>query len=96
MKHRIYPPTSSHKAQTGIMVAVFKLVTLALLLVIVLAAIARAEAVPAVPEPFTGRLSIIEGTTIDIECLDSNLLEWRIDVDHIRVNCSSTDRDDAK
>ena len=74
---------------------IYPLIILALLALLAFQS-ARAESVPAVPEPFTGRLSIIEGTTIDIECFDSNLLEWRMDVDHIRVNCSSTDRDEAK
>lgn len=57
---------------------------------------ARAETVPAVPEPFAGRLSIIEGTTIDIECLDGNLLEWRIDGSRIRINCNDALRDEDK
>ena len=74
---------------------IYQLIILALLALLAFQ-VARAEAVPAVPEPFTGRLSIIEGMTIDIECFDSNLLEWRMDVDHIRVNCSSTDRDEVE
>ena len=74
---------------------IYPLIILALLALLAFQS-ARAESVPAVPEPFTGRLSIIEGTTIDIECFDSNLLEWRMDVDHIRVNCSSTDRDEVE
>ena len=74
---------------------IYPLIILALLALLAFQS-ARAESVPAVPEPFTGRLSIIEGTTIDIECFDSNLLEWRVDVDHIRVNCSSTDRDEVE
>ena len=74
---------------------IYPLIILALLALLAFQS-ARAESVPAVPEPFTGRLSIIEGTTIDIECFDSNLLDWRMDDNHIRVNCSSTDRDEAK
>lgn len=74
---------------------IYLLIILALLALLAYQTVS-AESVPAVPEPFTGRLSIIEGTTIDIECFDSDLLDWRIDGSRIRINCNDASRDDVK
>ena len=72
---------------------IYPLIILALLALLAYQTVS-AEAVPAIPEPFTGRLSIIEGTTIDIECFDSDLLDWRIDGSRIRINCNDASRDE--
>ena len=74
---------------------IYLLIILALLALLAFQSVS-AETVPAVPEPFTGRLSIIEGTTIDIECFDSDLLDWRIDGSRIRINCNDGLLDEDK